>query len=139
MENGNGQEEDFFCEANLIFSYTRKQAIADGVLVDVSEMAQEAGFIIPVAVTVALYAEVVTPSEEATETLGQSRDGRLWDLLWMLLMAIRRAKPTDDPQIIRYEILVAELDGTREVELKAVCGPNDDATPCITVMYPYED
>lgn len=34
-----------------IFSYSRKQAIADGVLVDVSEMAREAGFKYPVAVT----------------------------------------------------------------------------------------
>jgi hypothetical protein len=31
----------------LIYSYTRAQAIADGVLVDVSELAREAGFRFP--------------------------------------------------------------------------------------------
>src|SRR4051812_27741843 len=35
----------------VIFAYTRKQAIEDGVLVDVTETAKEAGFKIPVALT----------------------------------------------------------------------------------------
>ena len=34
-----------------IFAYTRAQAIEDGILVDVSETAREAGFRIPVAIT----------------------------------------------------------------------------------------
>jgi len=36
---------------DIIFSYTRAQAIEDGVLVDVSELAREASFRYPVAVT----------------------------------------------------------------------------------------
>ena len=43
----------------LIFSYTRAQAIADGVLVDVSELAKQAGFRFPVAVTAGVWAECV--------------------------------------------------------------------------------
>ena len=35
----------------VISVYTRAQAIGDGILVDVSETAREAGFKIPVAVT----------------------------------------------------------------------------------------
>ena len=35
----------------VIFAYTRAQAIEDGILVDVSETAREAGFRIPVAIT----------------------------------------------------------------------------------------
>ena len=35
----------------VIHSYTRKQAIADGVLVDVTDQAKFSGFKIPVAVT----------------------------------------------------------------------------------------
>ena len=35
----------------IICSYTRAQAIKDGVLIDVSEAAKEAGFKIPVAMT----------------------------------------------------------------------------------------
>jgi type I site-specific restriction endonuclease len=41
--------DDFFGE--VIFYYTRAQAIKDGVLVDVSKLASEAGFKYPVAVT----------------------------------------------------------------------------------------
>ena len=36
-----------------VCTYTRAQAIADGVLVDVANMAQEAGFRIPVAMSIA--------------------------------------------------------------------------------------
>ena len=36
---------------DVIFSYTRKQAIEDGVLVDITEMAKEAGIKYPVAIT----------------------------------------------------------------------------------------
>ena len=39
-----------FSKEDVIFTYTRKQAIEDGVLIDVSEMAMEAGFRYPVAV-----------------------------------------------------------------------------------------
>ena len=35
----------------VLSAYTRAQAIEDGILVDVSETAREAGFRIPVAVT----------------------------------------------------------------------------------------
>ena len=45
---------------DLIHSYTRAQAIADGVLVDVSATAREAGIRFPVALTCAVYARCVT-------------------------------------------------------------------------------
>jgi hypothetical protein len=38
-------------ENEIIYSYTRKQAIADGVLIDVTELAKEAGFKCSVAFT----------------------------------------------------------------------------------------
>ena len=40
---------------DLIDSYSRAQAIEDGTLIDVSEIANEAGFTIPVAVTQAVW------------------------------------------------------------------------------------
>ena len=43
----------------VIFSYTRAQAIADGVLIDATELAKEAGFRIPVAVTAGVWGECV--------------------------------------------------------------------------------
>ena len=54
----------------VIFSYTRAQAIADGVLIDVSELAKEAGFRFPVAVTAGVWAECVAVPD------GRGRPGR---------------------------------------------------------------
>ena len=46
--------KDYF--GDVIYAYTRQDAINDGVLVDVTELAREAGFKIPVAITAALHA-----------------------------------------------------------------------------------
>src|SRR5262245_37183964 len=42
-----------FEEADLIHRYSRAQAIADGVVIDASAMAKEAGFTAPMALTAA--------------------------------------------------------------------------------------
>ena len=73
-----------------IFTYTRAQAIADGVLIDVSsKLAREAGFRYPVALTAGVWAECVAVPEGVT---GQDETGRLWDILTMLRFAIARQK-----------------------------------------------
>lgn len=121
----------------LVFSYTRVQAIADGVLVDVTATAAEAGFVIPVAVTATVWAECVRVPDGVA---GQDERGRLWDVLSMLRFAIRR-QAGGEPELL-YQLHVrndtAEGDPPL-VTLKAVCGPNDDGSPCITVMRPDED
>ena len=124
-----------FTQADIISRYSRAQAIEDGVLVDVSDMAQEAGFRFPVAVTQAVWADVVTPTEE-DRSYGQSEDGRLWDVLWMLKCAI---PTTSDPQELHYKLLVSRGRKKHLVQLKALCGPGDDAEPVITIMKPDED
>lgn len=72
-------KEDF----TIISLYTRADAIADGVLVDVSDMAKEAGFRWPVTVTRAVWDDIVTPTQRDAEEEGQSEKGRLWDILWL--------------------------------------------------------
>ncbi len=69
-----------------IHIYTRAEALADGVLVDVTETAREAGFYLPTAITAAVSADLAERGD---------RDGRLWDLLWMGVMAVRKAKAQD--------------------------------------------
>ena len=122
----------------LIHAYTRRQAIEDGVLVDVSDTAREAAFRIPVAVTSAVWAEYV---EVPPGVAGQDERGRLWDVLWMLLVAIRVNGGGGGAEI-RYRLHVRNDNRDGEpplVELKAVCGPDDDGAPCVTVMLPGED
>ena len=69
-----------FDDAPIIFSYTRTQALEDGVLIDLSEWAGETGFGIPVACTAAVWNGHVVPPI-GTRELGQSERGRAHDLL----------------------------------------------------------
>lgn len=121
----------------VVFSYTRAQAIADGVLVDVSELAQEAGFKFPVAMTSAAWADCVTVPEGADD---QDETGRLWDVLNVLRFSIRGSDENRNPSEIRFKVSVRTGEVTSEdIELKSLCGPGDNAEPVITIMLPDED
>jgi len=78
---GDTVESGPFAGFEIISVYSREQALADGVLADVSTMATEAGYTVPVALTAAVNARV-EPSK-AERAYGQDREGRLWDVLWM--------------------------------------------------------
>lgn len=121
----------------VISTYTRAQALEDGTLVDVSELAKEAGFLYPVAVTHAVHC-VLNPSS-ALERQGQSFAGRAWDMFFVLRVAIRSMhNPGDD---IRFSPLFVPQSGGRPepLALRSVCGPGDNAEPVITIMLPHED
>lgn len=119
-----GSMEDVF--GPVIYSYSRKQALADGVLVDVSAMAREVGITFPTAITTAVHA-LCTPPKGSHEDY----KGRLWDVLYMLRLAIRRS----NGDTIRYSVKI----GRRIERLWAKCGPGDDAAPVITIMVVGED
>ena len=55
---------DFFMPEDLISSYSREQAIDDGVLVDVSSVAKEMGIRYPVALSSGVFDECVSWSAE---------------------------------------------------------------------------
>lgn len=122
---------------DIIHQYSRAMAIADGVLVDVSEMAKEAGYKYPVAMTDTVWNKcVAVPSELKGE---QDEDGRLWDLLWM--SRFRKLIPGSEGTTVTFEVLVQTKPRRKPelVTLKAVCGPGDTASPVITFMMPQED
>ena len=125
-----------FEDAPVIFSYSRAQAIEDGVLIDLSEWAAELGFRYPVACTAAVWQGHVVPAGELRE-LGQSERGRAHDLLWMLLCAIRRNSRDDR---VAFEVLFLQTPRRHvTVTFKAVCEPGDEGEPVITIMLPQED
>src|ERR1051326_5130026 len=121
----------------VIYSYTRAQAVADGVQVEVTKVAAEAGIRFPVFLTRTVYDAFVTvpPGVNA-----QDEAGRLWDIVWMTRFAIIRAKPGADrlpvALYVRNDNRAAKL-----IKLIATCGPLDidDPQPAITVMMPDED
>jgi hypothetical protein len=124
-----------FDNAEIIHRYSRADAIRDGVLIDVSATAKEAGIRWPVALTAAVWERCVTVPPGV---VCQDEAGRLWDVLFLLRMAIGRS----DGQEVRFALHVRNDNRDRTpalVRLKALCGPNDDSSPCITVMMPHED
>lgn len=127
----------------VIHSYTRAQAIDDGILVDVSETAKEAGFRFPVALTCAAWADCVewTDADSQRQTC-QDEAGRLWDVVWMASIAARIAAGTGEAQRA-FTLLRVPRGGRgvkpRLVTLKLICGPGDAGEPVITIMQPNED
>jgi hypothetical protein len=121
----------------VVYSYTRAQAVADGVQVEVSKVAAEAGIRFPVFLTRTVYDAYVTVPPDVS---GQDEAGRLWDVVWMLRFAIQRTKRGVErlpfALYVRNDNRAAKL-----VKLVAVAGPLDidDPAPCITVMMPDED
>lgn len=124
-----------------IHTYTREQAIDDGVLVDVTETAAEAGFRIPVAVTRAAWADCVEWGDvDSKRQTHQDEAGRLWDVLFMAMNAARRGGGRQSLQFQFYRVPRGGR-GTRPrlVELVASIGPGDLGEPVITIMLPGED
>jgi hypothetical protein len=126
-----------FEDADLIHRYSRADALSDGVLIDASRAAREAGFRYPVALTAAAWAEcVAVPPGVAC----QDEVGRLWDLLVMLRCAIRRGGGATRELRFGVHVRNDDREGTPPlVRVKAVCGPGDEGEPVVTVMLLDED
>lgn len=127
--------------SNVIYSYTRKEAINDGVLIDVSTRAYEASFSIPVALTAAVWSQYVIWSEsDSARQVSQDTEERLLDILQMLHFAIHKNLNSD---CLCYHLYIIPRDGKttkpRLIPLKAVIGGGDQGEPVITVMLPNED
>lgn len=132
--------ESFF--GNFISTYTRAQAIEDGVLVDAGSMADEAGFKWPVALTSAVWADCVTWTEEdSRQQIYQDASGRLWDVLYMASHAIRTSRDSGDRLL--FQLYRVPRDGqSMEAELitlKLIVGPGDAGEPVMTILLPRED
>ena len=124
------------CEMELIDSYTRTEAMEDGVLIDVTDTAKEAGIKYPTAVTRSVWEEYVKVPNGLLSC--QDEDGRLWDILWMLRWGINQRKKDSESLLFTLHV-VQSRDARTAVELKAVCGPGDHAEPVLTIMLPNED
>jgi hypothetical protein len=128
--------DSLFEGAEVISSYSRAQAIDDGVLVDLSAVAPEVcgqHFKVPVACT----AEVWGIIDRAVKNRKRCNDlnGVVHDMLWMSKVMKRDVDPTT--RIFRVKITGA---GRRSVyDFKMVCGPGDNAEPVMTIMLPEED
>ena len=98
-----------------VSSYSRAQAIADGVLVDITEQARQQRFVFPMAMTSALW-ESCNGVEGVAEILKELHRG------------IKCIAGGDQLMFIALCILI-----------KCVVGPGDDPAPVVTLMLENED
>ena len=125
---------------DVVVSYSRAEAIADGTLVDVSKMAKEAGIKFPVAISEAIQNMIEDKPEH------EDIEGRTWDVVWMLRCAITGAIPARKvgESIIFYELILNSSSWKpskvqKITTLKALVHGGDNLEPVITVMLPSED
>ena len=108
-------DNDFWGE--VIYAYTRKQAIDDGMLIDVTKTAKEAGFHDSTVITAALYERLQCTKKEKSE--GQSYEGRLWDVLFVGITKVRAyvtARKPRGPFRLDVTITVREEQGNGKVK-----------------------
>ncbi|MDC7246843.1 MAG: hypothetical protein PQJ35_00725 [Sphaerochaetaceae bacterium] len=117
---------------DVVYSYTRKQALEDGVLIDVTAQAKETGFKIPTAVTSSLWYSYIIPKDIP----GQSIEGRLHDVLWLLFL---KARGSEESTIFFDVIFQMTEEKTETVKVKAIIGPGDDPKPVLTILLDFED
>lgn len=117
-----------------IHTYTRAQAIEDGVLVDVTSAAKQAGFRIPVAMTRGAWAECVEWSDEDSKRDSYENEAwRLWTVMWVAYTAARRGGAQASFELYRVPRGGCGVKPPL-VMLSVVCGPGDSGEPVITIL-----
>ena len=122
--------------------YTRAQAIEDGILVDVSETAREAGFSIPVAVTRSVWDRLVALPDGYRGF--QDERGRLWDVLWMARHYALRASNSDRVRMcvlvrdVRKDLRDSNRAPRKHFPIVAI-GAGDRGEAAITIMFAEDD
>ena len=115
---------DFWEGAEVISSYSREQAIEDGVLHDVSDSEAAKLFKYPAAITCALSGALSRGAGNEAATF----NARLWDVFYMMQTKARTCSDSD----VFFSVKV----GSRVLKLWGNCGPGDDAAPVITIGFP---
>jgi hypothetical protein len=135
----------------IIYTYTTKEAVADGTLVIVdSKISQEAGIKYPVYLTQAVETKYVqVPNELFGE---QDYEGRLWDILVMCVFAAKKengfrllfefiCRLPNKGDWEKNESQYLHYPDSRMVTLKAEIRAHDfdDPSPAIFIMKPGEN
>lgn len=124
---------------DVIYTYSRSQAIEDGLLVDITITAREAGFTCPVAITRAAWGDCVEWNEaDSKRQTHQDQEGRLWDVVWMASQAARRGGMET---LFRFYRVPRGGRGVRPrlSALKMLACPGDDGELVITILMVGED
>lgn len=122
---------DFF--GPVIHSYSRAQAIEDGVLHDVTDLARDCGILLPTAIAShAWNSAVAWPDAESASEYEMSR---AWTVVAHATEALRRAKrlKLEGRQEFTFAPTPDVSDETPEITLGIEIGPGDAAEPVLTI------
>lgn len=134
------QDEGIFTSADVIYSYTRKQALDDGFQVDanlgdLAEVSRQ-HYKFPLYMTRHLFDLM----ETAVNNPKWCNDYKgIWhDILFMSIHAVQ-SRPSDDTVLFR--VIINGAGNKKYYDLKAVCAAIDidDPRPCVTFMLAEED
>ena len=132
--------ETFFQPSDLVSSYTRRQAIEDGVQADMNagitgEVTRE-NFKSPVYVTSGVF-------EIMSRAVANKRWCNDWRGVWadvcnMARMAIKASRFDD---LVRFQVIIRGAGRKSLYTFLAQCGPVDidSPEPCITIMLPEDN
>ena len=129
---------DLWNGADVIYSYTRAQAVEDGVLVDattgnLAEVTRQ-HYRHPVAMTASVF-DLMTRAVEHPKHCNDYR-GVWHDILWMSRQNITRRI---DATCHLFKVYITGIGRQRWHELKIQCHPGDQGEPVLTIMFPEED
>ena len=122
---------------NYLYSYNRSQALKDGFLLDITDMAKSVGIKWHVAVTSTVWRDYIVWTDHDRRRQGiQETADRLRHIIFMLHRAMRKGDKHED--IIFFELDFLPRDGVsyriKFTKLKAVINIDDLFEPVITIM-----
>jgi len=114
-----------------------KIATEKGDLIDVTNLAKEQGFTIPVYISKTVWETYVIPPETLSDC--QDETGRAWDILTMLSYTIKTSNPKKSK--LTFDVLFAMKRNRKPFlyKLKSVCGLGDFGEPIIRILTLDED
>jgi len=122
-----------FSDFTVISTYSRADALADGVLIDITPTAKSYGFKLPFAISDAFYHGYLMPPEGLLGQ-GQSLEGRMHDLLTLAMVAARTGLEQDR---VYFEVLFLMQPGrTEKVRVVLHVGPGDAGEAVLTCCLP---
>ncbi len=118
---------------------TRKQAIEEGRQRDITETAKEAGLLVPVFITSAVWDNWIAPDGTGSMT-EEDEKRRLRSVLDKLLYFIRVHRLNNKSNLIYFPVPLTRAGKEENVQLMSHLGPLEraDQRPCITIMTPEE-
>lgn len=126
---------------DVIYAYTRRQAIEDGVQVDANDPQSDLAsvtkqhFKFPCYITGGLFAVM----QQAVENPRYCQDyAGIWhDICWMAKQAMRR----NSGATLDFQVIIQGAGRSKYHTITVECGPTDidDERPCLTFRLPEED